>query len=54
MKIGVSLASRLEFLARVTDMAVLASALRSGHDFVQQLVAAARRCIAEAQRLRLL
>ena len=32
MKIGVSLASRLKFLARVTDMAVLASALRSGCD----------------------
>jgi|GEM_PF-4522663 len=32
MKIGVSLASRLEFLARVTDIAVLASALHSGCD----------------------
>ena len=38
----------------IEDIAVLASALRSGHDFVQQLVAAARRCIAEAERLRLL
>lgn len=37
----------------IEDLAVLASALRSGHDFVQELVDAARRCVAEAGRLRL-
>lgn len=35
----------------IEDLAVLASALRSGHTFVPALVAAARRCVAEAQRL---
>lgn len=35
----------------IEDLAVLASALRSGHAFVPTLVAAARRCVAEAQRL---
>lgn len=35
----------------IEDLTVLASALRSGHTFVPVLVAAARRCIAEAQRL---
>lgn len=35
----------------IEDMAVLASALRSGHNFVPELVAAARRCVAEAGRL---
>ena len=35
----------------IEDLAVLTSALRSGHDFVPVLVAAARRCVAEAQRL---
>ena len=35
----------------IEDLAVLASALRSGHAFVPELVAAARRCVAEAQRL---
>lgn len=35
----------------IEDLAVLASALRSGHAFVPELVAAARRCAAEAQRL---
>ena len=34
----------------IEDLAVLASALRSGHAFVPSLVAAARRCVAEAQR----
>lgn len=89
MKLEVSLAARLEFLARVTekecqhlldtdkrlfgnlftleeartiaadpinehieDIAVFASALRSGHNFVPELVAAARRCVAKAGRLR--
>ena len=33
------------------DLTVLASALRSGHAFVPVLVTAARRCVAEAQRL---
>ena len=36
----------------IEDMTVLASALRSGHNFVPELVAAARRCVAEAARLR--
>lgn len=36
----------------IDDMAVLASALRSGHNFVPELVAAARRCVVEAERLR--
>ena len=35
----------------IEDLAVLASALRSGHAFVPVLVAAARRCMAEVQRL---
>lgn len=35
----------------IEDMAVLSSALRSGHAFVPALVAAARRCAAEADRL---
>lgn len=35
----------------IEDLAVLTSALRSGHAFVPALVAAARRCVAEAQRL---
>lgn len=35
----------------IEDLAVLASALRSGHAFVPALVATARRCVAEAQRL---
>jgi hypothetical protein len=35
----------------IEDLAVLSSALRSGHDFVPTLVAAARRCVAEADRL---
>lgn len=35
----------------IEDLAVLASALRSGHAFVPKLVAAAGRCVAEAQRL---
>jgi hypothetical protein len=35
----------------IEDMAVLASALRSGHAFVPALVAAARRCATEADRL---
>jgi hypothetical protein len=35
----------------IEDLAVLSSALRSGHDFVPALVAAARRCVAEADRL---
>lgn len=35
----------------IEDLAVLTSALRSGHAFVPVLVAAARRCVAEAQRL---
>ena len=35
----------------IEDMAVLSSALRSGHAFVPALVAAARRCVAEANRL---
>ncbi len=35
----------------IEDLAVLTSALRSGHAFVPVLVAAARRCLAEAQRL---
>ena len=35
----------------IEDLAVLTSALRSGHIFVPVLVKAARRCVAEAQRL---
>jgi hypothetical protein len=35
----------------IEDLAVLASALRSGHTFVPILVAAARRCVEEARRL---
>lgn len=35
----------------IEDLAVLASALRSGHTFVPALVAAARRCVTEARRL---
>lgn len=35
----------------IEDMTVLSSALRSGHAFVPDLAAAARRCIAETERL---
>lgn len=35
----------------IEDLAVLTSALRSGHSFVPVLVAAARRCVAQARRL---
>lgn len=35
----------------IEDLAVLTSALRGGHAFVPTLVAAARRCVAEAERL---
>ncbi len=35
----------------IEDLAVLASALRSGHAFVPSLVSAARRCMNEAERL---
>jgi uncharacterized protein with HEPN domain len=35
----------------IEDLAVLASALRTGHAFVPTLVASARRCVAEARRL---
>lgn len=35
----------------IEDLAVLSSALRSGHGFVPTLVAAARRCVVEADRL---
>ncbi len=35
----------------IEDLAVLASALRSGHAFVPVLVAASKRCVAEAGRL---
>lgn len=35
----------------IEDLAILSSALRGGHEFVPVLVAAARRCVAEAQRL---
>ena len=35
----------------IEDLAVLASALRSGHGFVPILIAAAQRCVAEVQRL---
>ena len=35
----------------IEDLAVLTSALRNGHAFVPALVTAARRCVAEAQRL---
>jgi hypothetical protein len=38
----------------IEDLAVLSSALRSGHAFVPMLVLAARRCVAEASRVRLL
>jgi hypothetical protein len=35
----------------IEDLAVLTSALRTGHAFVPTLVLAARRCVTEAQRL---
>ena len=35
----------------IEDLAVLTSALRSGHLFVPVLVAAARRCVAQVHRL---
>ena len=35
----------------VEDLAVLSSALRSGHAYVPALVAAARRCVAEAEKI---
>ncbi len=35
----------------IEDLAVLTSALRSGHAFVPMLVASARRCVAEARRV---
>lgn len=35
----------------IEDLAVLTSALRSGHAFVPVLVAAARRCVVQAQRV---
>jgi hypothetical protein len=35
----------------IEDLAVLTSALRNGHAFVPALIAAARRCTAEARRL---
>jgi len=35
----------------IEDMVILSSALRSGHAFVPELVAAARRCVAEADRI---
>ena len=35
----------------VEDLAVLSSALRSGHAYVPALVAAARRCVAEAESI---
>lgn len=35
----------------IEDLAVLASALRGAHAFVPALIAAARRCIVEADRL---
>ena len=35
----------------IEDLAVLSSALRSGHGFVPALVAAASRCVTQAQRL---
>ena len=35
----------------IEDMAVLSSALRSGHAFVPKLVKAARACIAETERI---
>lgn len=35
----------------IEDLAVLSSALRSGHAFVPALVAAARRCVAEVDRV---
>lgn len=35
----------------IEDVAVLASALRSGHAFVPELVAAGQRCMAQAHRL---
>ena len=35
----------------IEDLAVLSSALRSGHGFVPALVAAAGRCVMEAERL---
>ena len=33
-------------------MAVLASALRSGHSFAPELIGAVRRCVVDAERLR--
>ena len=35
----------------IEDLTVLTNALANGHAFVPVLVAAARRCVAEAQRL---
>ena len=35
----------------IEDLVVLTSALRTGHAFVPELVAAAQRCMAQAQRL---
>jgi len=35
----------------IEDLAVLTSALRAGHEFVPELLAAAGRCVAQAQRL---
>lgn len=35
----------------IEDLTVLCSALQSGHAFVPSLVAAARRCVAESQRV---
>lgn len=35
----------------IEDLAVLSSALRSGHAFVPGLLAAARRCVDEVERL---
>lgn len=35
----------------IEDVVVLTSALRSGHSFVPELIAAAGRCVAEARRL---
>lgn len=37
--------------AYIEDLAVLSSALRTGHQFVPVLVAAARACVAEAERI---
>ena len=35
----------------IEDLAVLDNALQSGHAFVPHLVAIARRCVAQAERL---